>query len=145
MLKQTLGLKRAMPSVGTFYFYLLCALGVAAIGILPFSGSSNMYGMAKTTTVVKDVLDRFEQNMAFSPCASGDTTTQAQCAVENGYVFYRDDYGYRISLASDPGRTPIITFATRDSLKRLTTVRSEFDIQKFSDAFTNAAPGGLAI
>jgi hypothetical protein len=134
-----------MRSIGTLCFYSLCALGVAAIGSLLFSGSSNMYDMAKTTTVVKDVLDRIEPSMVFSPCASGNTTTKAQCAVENGYAFYRDDYGYRISLASDPGRTPIITFATRDSLKRLTTARSESDLQKFSDAFSQAAPSTFAI
>lgn len=104
-----------------------------------------MYNMAKTATIVKDVLDRFEPTMDFSPCPSAYTTTKAQCAVENGYAFYRDDYGYRISLVSDPDKTPLITFATRDSLKRLTTARSESDLQKFSEAFSRSPPGTLDI
>ena len=136
---------RAMRLIGSLCFYSLCALGVVAGASLLFSGSSTMYDIAKTTTVVKDVLDRFEPSMVFAPCTSGDTTTTAQCAVQNGYEFSRDDYGYRISLASDPDRTPIITFATRDSLNRITTARFEFDLKKFSRAFSRAAHETLAI
>lgn len=126
--------------IGNIFYYTFCAAAFAALVTLLFSGSSSLHGMAKTSGVVKDVLARFEPDMAFTPCPSADVSTEAQCAVERGYAFYRDFYGYRISLASDPARTPVITFATRDTLKRITTVRSEADLQKFSEAFARKAP-----
>jgi hypothetical protein len=141
----TRGFDSAKRMISKIFYYTFCTVALAALGTVLFSGSSSLHGMAKTSGVVKDVLARFETDMTFSPCLATDVSIEAQCAVKNGYAFYRDYYGYRISLASDPDRTPVITFATRDTLKRITTVRSEADLQKFSEAFARETPGIQAI